>query len=204
MHDAFSAYFNYQDCSHCLCNAHILRDLKYLHEEEKQKWALPMMSFLRHTLHQVHEKGVFKTKAKIEQEFIKILKKGYKENGFPKEWCGREPDGHKIVYNERTQLYEDKPVFKQRSHSKPMQLLNRLRNYQKEVLAFAFQKGVPFTNNLAERDLRMTKLKEKVSGCFRSRKVAANFLLIRSFLSTLRKREWPLLDNLVLAQVLQL
>jgi transposase len=83
-----------------------------------------------------------------------------------------------------------------------MNLLSRLRDHFDEVMGFALHKDIPFTNNQAERDLRMLKVKEKISGCFRGKSSLKDFLRLRSFLSTMKKQQLPLLESLYLIQVL--
>lgn len=201
VHDAYSAYWNFGG-SHSLCNGHILRELKYLTEEENQKWSIGMSNFLKLTLHCLHQgqKLSSKWRNKIKNEYIALIKMGFKENGYAKEWRGRPPDGYKNDYEDGKRI--KRPIYRQRKHSKSMQLLNRLRDYMNEVLAFALKLAIPFTNNQAERDFRMIKLKEKISGCFRSTNMAEHFLRVRSYLSTLRKQEMHLLENLVLIDVI--
>lgn len=200
VHDAFSAYWNY-GATHSLCNAHILRELKYLAEEESQKWAIVMANFLKTTLHELHngQKINKEWKKSIHKKFIMILRKGYRENGYAREWKGRPPDGYKYKWDMGKRVKV--PIFKQRCHSKAMNLLNRLRDHESEVLAFALKPDIPFTNNQAERDFRLVKLKEKISGCFRSVEMARSFLRIRSYLNTLRKQQLHCLENLVLADI---
>lgn len=201
VHDAFSAYWNYGK-THSLCNSHILRELKYLSEEEKQKWSVNMSEFLKATLHTLHQgqELSLKWKSKIKSDYTAHLKAGYLENGYAKEWRGRPPDGYKNDWENGKPFKV--PIYRRRKHSKAMNLLNRLRDYINEVLAFALKPAIPFTNNQAERDFRMIRLKEKISGCFRSANMAGHFLRVRSYLSTLRKQEMHLLENLVLIDVI--
>jgi transposase len=200
VHDAFSAYWNYGK-THSLCNSHILRELKSLYEDDKQQWALNMSELLKASLHDVHE-GKYKStvwKQSLKKEFTSILKKGFVENGFPQEWKGRPPDGFKEEWDGRKM--KKIPIFRRRKHTVAMNLLNRLRDYEREVLSFAMKPGIPFSNNQAERDFRMLKLKEKISGCFRSKEMAKMFLRVKSYLSTLGKQGQPLLENLVLIDI---
>jgi hypothetical protein len=80
----------------------------------------------------------------------------------------------------------------------PVDLLDRLQNQQEAVLGFVFDFDIPFDNNQAERDIRMVKLKQKISGCFRTEEGADTFARIRSFLASLKKQGISLLDSLAL------
>ena len=166
-----------------------------------------MSGFLKSTLHALHalHNGSINSalhKGKIKRGYIDLLKYGYKENNYSNEWRGRPPDGYKDMWDDKKNKWQKVPFFRRRAHSKSMNLLNRLRDYMNEVLAFALKPNIPFTNNHAERDFRMVKLKEKISGCFRSSDMARCFLRIRSYLSTLRKQQLHLLENLVLIDVI--
>jgi len=198
--DGFKAYDQYNKCSHSFCNAHILRELKYLHEEEKQKWAKDFADFLKTTLHQMHESVQINVK-RLKQSYQRLLKSGFTEAGSPQEAKGRPPDGFKKVWDQG-KVVGKVATFKRRKLSRSMNLLSRLRDHFDEVMAFAITGDVPFTNNQAERDLRMLKVKEKISGCFRGRSSMKDFLRLRSFLSTTKKQELPLLESIYLLQVL--
>ena len=133
-----------------------------------------------------------------------ILRKGYQENGHPTEWRERPPDGYKNRWDEKTRRTLRILYRKQRAHGQPMKLLNRLRDRENEILAFAIglrarrlqAAAIPFINNQIERDLRMLKLKQKISGCFRSAHAARMFLRIYSFLSTIGKQNLHLLTQI--------
>ena len=88
-------------------------------------------------------------------------------------------------------LFDDK-----KKNEKVINLYNRLKKYEKEILAFAKDFKVPFTNNQIERDFRMSKVHLKISGCFRSEEMARNWALMRSFISTLKKRNIPVFDSI--------
>lgn len=200
VHDGFKAYDLYTNCSHSYCNAHILRELKYLHEEDKQEWAVDFSNLLKTTLHEVHENGETHLK-EVKKEYHRILKKGFAEAGYANEIKGRPPDGFKKVWDQGKTIKV--PTFKRRKLSRAMNLLIRLRDSFKEIMGFALDKKVPFTNNQAERDLRMLKVKGKISGCFRGKQAFKDFLRLRSFFSTIKKQTLPLLESLYVLQVLE-
>jgi transposase len=99
-------------------------------------------------------------------------------------------------------FHEAQPALtKTRPHGRPPRrvghnLLLRLSTHKKDVLRFLADPRVPFTNNLAERDGRMMKLRQKISGGFRSENGAKDFAVIRSVLSTARKQGWHILTTL--------
>lgn len=162
VHDHWKPYFTYI-CKHILCNAHHRRELERAFEQDGQKWALKMKNFLD-KLNTVTTQagGVLSDKVIIlyRKKYQKILKIADKE-------C---PEN-----------------LKQRAQSKSRNLLERLLEYEEETLRFMENEEAPFTNNQGERDLRMTKVQQKISGCFRAIKAAQNFCLIRSYLATCRK-----------------
>lgn len=169
-HDHWRPYFTYLSLTHSLCNAHHLRELIRANEQDAQKWALNMHDFLV-----ALNKEVLKSKknklsvAKIKErssQYRKILLHGGKECPEVKPEPGKKR----------------KP-----KQSKARNLLNRLRDYEDDVLRFMADAEVPFTNNQGERDIRMVKVQQKISGCFRSMDGAANFCRVRSYLSTCQK-----------------
>lgn len=162
IHDHWKPYFKYI-CSHVLCNAHHLRELQRAHEQDNQKWALKMIKFLvkvNKTVEQAGGELSDRDARKFRKEYRRILRKAELE-------C---PEN-----------------LKQRAQSKSRNLLERLLEFEEETLMFMEDSEVPFTNNQGERDLRMTKVQQKISGCFRSMRGAKDFCLIRSYLSTCRK-----------------
>jgi transposase len=170
VHDHFKAYLKYK-CKHALCNAHHLRELIFLFEQHKQKWAGKMITLLlkiKKATDQAKNKGhPVLDKNQIEQFekiYLEILKQGFKDN----------PD------------YD--PRRKRKKRSAAQNLLIRLRDFKEQTLAFMHDFQIPFDNNLAERDIRMMKLHQKISGCFRAKQGAEIFCQIRSFLSTARKQ----------------
>ncbi len=173
VHDALASYFGYS-CEHALCNAHLLRELKGL-EEEGQSWASDMADLLRDAHARVDkaaERGLTalprRTLARIEKRYHQIVARGRLENPMPDTSGQPARRGRK-------------------KRSRAQNLLERLRNHPDKVLAFARDFGIPFDNNLAERDLRMVKVQQKVSGAFRSWEGAHAFCRIRSYISTARK-----------------
>lgn len=162
VHDHWKPYFKF-DCKHSLCNAHHLRELERAFEQDGQLWAKEMIELLETINTSVHTAGgkLPKKEAKaFRDDYRRLLKKAAKE-------C---PDSGK------------------RAQSKSRNLLVRLRKLETEVLRFMSATDVPFTNNQGERDIRMTKVQQKISGCFRSLAGARNFALIRSYLITCQKR----------------
>ena len=163
MHDHWKAYFRY-DCKHGLCNAHHLRELEAAIQFDDQKWAKAMQDLLIEMKIAVEEAGGALSKKKasrFRKQYRKILRKAEKE----------------CPLNSKT-----------RAQSKSRNLLERLRDFEKETLRFLRDSDVPFTNNLGENDIRMTKVQQKISGCFRSMEGARIFCRIRSYLITCRKR----------------
>lgn len=185
IHDGWKSYWDYL-CQHFLCNAHHLRELQFVLEHHAQTWAYQMSLLLVTILAQVNAaKAAGKTaldpqqRQAFESRYTEIITQGIAVNPIP------EP-------------LPDAP--KQRGRPKrppPLNLLERLRTQQAAVLGFMNDFEVPFDNNQAERDLRMMKLKQKISGCFRSEDGARMFCRIRGYLSTLRKLDINLLDALV-------
>lgn len=173
IHDHWKPYFSYEQVKHSLCNAHHLRELTYVYEQEQEIWALKMKEHLLFANKQTRE-GVLGLEAieKIEQIYEEITLDAVR-NYLTSEKNGKKSEG--------------------------LKLLKRLLHYQKEVLAFAYDPEVPFTNNQAEQDLRMMKVKQKVSGCFRSLEGGEVFCRIRSYISTARKQGWKIWEALASA-----
>jgi len=173
IHDFWKPYFTYQ-CDHGLCNAHHLRELTFLHEQHDQCWAKEMIDCLCDIKKAVDEAKsttdtLFKEQIqKFEQRYQTILEEGYKENPLPKRASTKKKRGRQ-------------------KKSKARNLLERLDTHRTQVLAFMYDFTVPFDNNLVERDLRMAKVQQKISGTFRSQDGAASFCRIRSYISTARK-----------------
>jgi transposase len=162
IHDFFKMYFNLGIEHHGMCGAHILRELQNL-KEKGSAWACKfhdlMMEMYRNSTRQNN-----KIKRSILNRYTRILNEGFTEEPSP------QPS-----------------TRGQHKKSKGLNLLIRLRDFKKEVTAFAFDPNIPFTNNTGERDQRNAKIKMKVAGCFRSVAGAHWYFRITSFISTLRK-----------------
>jgi transposase len=169
-HDHWKPYYKY-DCTHALCNAHHLRELTRAWEQDNQKWAIKMKELLEKINKKVINSGglpeIMESK-KYRQEYRDLIKKAEIE-------CP-EPDRPKKK-GKRGRIKK----------SKSRNLLERLRDFEDDVLRFMDVDYVPFSNNLAENDIRMTKVQQKISGCFRSIEGAKIFCRVRGYLSTCRK-----------------
>lgn len=182
VHDYMRSYLKF-DCLHGLCNAHHIRELKFLDEVQEEPWAGKMKKCLQDMKKSVDyflEKRGKSPPPRLQGYFQRRYDRITKE-GLAFHW---ETPG--VRHKKRGRV----------AQSPGKNLLDRLRLRQEEVLAFLRDPEVPFDNNQAERDIRMAKLKQKVSGCFRSWEGARFFCRIRGYISTLRKRNLPVLDSL--------
>jgi len=169
-HDHWKPYFRI-DCQHALCNAHHLRELERAWEQDKQEWARDIRDLLLQINKAVDDAGGHLPAAdsmKYRQQYRDLLEKAEKE-------C--PPPDESQRKGKRGKL----------KRSKSRNLLERLKDFENETLLFMDDEKVPFSNNQGENDIRMTKVQQKISGCFRSMKGAAMFCRIRSYLSTCRK-----------------
>jgi transposase len=170
-HDHWKPYYTYE-CVHSLCNAHHLRELARAWEQDNQKWAKGVKALLENMNHAVnHASGQLESVVAEEyrHKYRAILKKAETECPPPDETQQKGKRGRM-------------------KRSKARNLLERLRDFENDVLRFLDNKIVPFTNNLGENDIRMTKVQQKISGCFRSLDGAKIFCRVRSYLSTCRKQ----------------
>ena len=178
VHDNWPTYFKYI-CDHALCNAHHLRELTSCEERDEQQWATDMKELLLEIKEAV-ESGDHLSPDKIKQyenRYSKLVEQGLELNT-PLE-------------------IEQKPGKRGRKkQTKTKNLLDRLDERDQYVLAFMHDSNVPFDNNQAERDLRMTKVQQKISGTFRSWEGAKYFARIRGYVSTARKNGYSLLEAL--------
>lgn len=173
-HDHWKAYYKYTDCEHCLCNAHHLRELERAWEQDEMQWAKAMQSLLTNINKAQIDNGYIvdkTTQGNYRIAYRKILADGDVQCPAPDEKCRKE--------GQRGRL----------KRTKSRALLERLRKFEDDVLRFMTRVDIPFTNNQGENDIRMTKVHQKISGCFRSEQGSEIFCLVRSYLSTCRKQK---------------
>jgi transposase len=182
VHDFWNPYLSYDNCLHGLCGAHHLRDLNYIHECYSQSWAKEMRKLFCKIKEKVESVNEYcnqlddKTVSKFQKQYQKIINDGYGANPPPK----------------REKQKRGRP-----KRGEPLNLLDRFQNYPEKVLAFMHDFNVPFDNNLAERDIRMMKLKQKISGTFRNIQGARFFCRIRGYLSTVKKQKLKALQAIM-------
>lgn len=169
IHDCWASYFSYENCGHGLCGSHLLRELTFVVETNRYRWARRMKRLLQGACKRVsdcEEKCLDdKEYARLQKCYRKILEQGALEMpGIPDKPAGKRGK-----------------IAKSDAHN----LLERLQKHETSVLLFAKDPLVPFTNNRGERDLRMSKVKQKVSGCFRSEDFAHAYCRITSYLQTM-------------------
>ncbi|HEV1992534.1 MAG TPA: IS66 family transposase [Candidatus Dormibacteraeota bacterium] len=186
VHDHWKPYYTMQGVLHALCNAHHLRELKALVEIEKEDWARKMQRLLRRACHAANlarERGV-----PLKPRLIECFERSYD-----------------AILAEGLAFHEAQPPLTAKGGGKcrgraPRRtghnLLSRLLTRKEDTLRFLHDPSAPFTNNQAERDGRMMKLRQKISGGFRSLEGASDFALIRSFLSTAKKQGWKIIEAL--------
>ena len=175
MHDCWASYWSYEDCQHAVCCAHLLRELTGIAENHpEQKWASAFIDLLLE-MKKVKDKAVEVGKEtlsyyhyhKFDKRYDELIKQAREENPLP-------------VTTEKKRERKKK--------GKILALVERLDNYKASVCLFIHNFMVPFDNNQAERDLRMIKVKTKVSGCFRSEEGARDYLKIMSYIGTAHKQ----------------
>jgi transposase len=173
IHDHWKSYYHYDNCAHGECNEHHLRSLKFLYEELGFTWAQEMACHLLRIKQHVEWSKRFGAD-RLEQCDIEEYERIYREI------LGRAPQSKD-------------------THIESRRMAKRLAEFESETLLFMLDFKVPFTNNLTERDIRMPKAKQKISGGFRSEAGAKAFARIRGFVSTLKKRGKNVLSGLVAA-----
>ena len=174
VHDCWSSYFGFLKMRHAICGAHILRELEGLIENERSKWARVFKTFLMHVYEMPFKERV-RRRRQIETRYTLIRIIGERA----------EPPPYKTP--RRRGKYK---------RTKGRNLVKRLIREKDAVLAFAFNEEVPFTNNLAERDIRPAKVKQKVSNCFRTFSGAEIYARIAGFVSTARKNNMNVFSEL--------
>ena len=180
MHDFLPSYLSFENCLHTFCKSHLLRELVFLFEQHQQKWASDLYDLF------------------LEMHRCAKQRKARDAPLRPKEldhWMNRY---HKILRAGRraNPMTAEQRVKKRAKQSKEQNLLDRLEGYDACILAFLANLKVPFTNNDAERDQRMMKVRIKISGCFRTLEGARRHARIRSYICTLRKQGLPVLEYL--------
>lgn len=184
VHDHWKPYYTYS-CLHALCNAHHIRELEYAAVEDKQAWAANMQTLLLEI-----------------NDAIKSTDTGALTNTFCMEYEKKYDDiiaaGEKECLLPETLIINGKKKKGRAKKSKSRNLLERLRDFKEDTLRFMHDPLVPFTNNAGENDLRMTKVQQKISGCFRSMEGAKIFCRIRSYILTCQKHHVKITDALEL------
>ena len=193
VHDAWATYFKYQLLLHALCNVHHLRDLTAIVENEGQQWAALMITYLlaaKQLVDEARQSGETVLPdgylQRIHQLYDAIVCLGLEENPLPDT---HPPPGKRG----------------RRKKTKARNLVERFDKHKAAILRFIHDFKVPFDNNLAERDIRMMKVQQKISGCFRSWEGAEQFCHLRSYISTIRKQGlnvWEALGSLFEGDVL--
>ncbi len=188
VHDGWMPYKALQ-CQHALCNAHHLRELTYLLEEQGQAWAGDMIELLSHASHLDNVNCADGQSPKYKSQ----------------KYQGEVRDLRDLYEAILAQAQVDNPVVPatgkrgRPKQSKATNLIGRLRDYTDDVWRFMTQPDVPFTNNLAEQTVRMPKVKQKVSGCFRTLPGAQTYCVIRSYCATMHKQGANVFESLVAA-----
>ncbi|MBX3052639.1 MAG: IS66 family transposase [Caldilineaceae bacterium] len=174
LHDHWKPYQNFTECAHAFCNAHHLRELQFVTDQYEQAWATELAQLLldgKAEVANADPEGTSLSPDRLDyydQRYRAILQQGFAANPPP-------------------ELPRSKPRGRPKQ-SPPKNLLDRLDKHQSSILTYLSDFRVPFDNNLVERDVRMVKVKQKVSGAFRTPSGASSFCAIRSYISTVRKQ----------------
>lgn len=176
VHDHWKPYYTYGACIHALCNAHHVRELQWVIDNHGYVWAQDMQDLLLKINEAVNASGINmldrKTSSKYRERYRQIINEGIIEMPAPLE----KPLGS-----------DGKKKRGRDKKTKELNLLERLREFENDVLRFMEVDYVPFTNNQSENDIRMTKVQQKISGCFKSMEGAKIFCRVRSYLLTCQK-----------------
>lgn len=185
IHDRWEPYFGYETCRHGLCGAHLIRDLRFVWEADGECWAKNMKRLLV-KINDAVKAAKTKGQSRLNSPTIEYWVARYRRllsTGF---------DLHRS--RDRCEGNLEKRNSRGRKKQRPgKNLLDALGKHEESVLLFLKDFTVPFTNNQGERDIRMTKVKIKVSGCFRSASGARHFCRIRGYISTAKKQGWNVL-----------
>jgi len=173
VHDCWATYFSYDGVGHALCGSHLLRELKYIEECDHYGWAMMMKELLKEAAEVISARP---EKPMLTKEEYKGLETRYKE--ILEDALHELPSFPKRQEGQRGKL----------KHTDAQNLWLRMREHEDSILMFARVKEVPFTNNRAERDIRCSKTKQKVSGGFRSLKFAECYVRIMSYVKSMRYR----------------
>ena len=180
LHDYWRSYLKFSACQHSFCNVHHLRDLAFIVEQYDQAWAAEMKRLLCDIKDEVAATSQRHTTlppdrlAYYEAEYDALIAQGFAANPSPPKT-------------------KPKPIGRPKQ-APPKNLLDRLHRHKAGVLAFMYDFRIPFDNNLVERDVRMIKVQQKVSGCFRTEDGAHIFCALRSYISTARKHGLNAID----------
>ena len=183
VHDCWASYLSYAHCRHGLCGAHLLRELTFIVEANGYAWAANMKRLLQQTCQRVSRRKRKRLTPReydaLQQHYRNILTRGERElPPIPAKQNGKRG---RVAKSDAHNLWE------------------RLKEHESAVLLFATDANVPFTNNRAERDLRMSKVKQKVSGCFRKAEFAQAYCRISSYLQTMANQGYNPLVAIQLA-----
>ena len=181
VHDYWKTYYKYDKCSHSLCNAHHLRDLQGIFDSTELEWVKDMkllLSEMKKVADAARAEGRKSLSPdrlnRLVDKFNNLIAKGYEDTPRPKA--------------------KKKGTRGKQARGRALSLLDRFKHKSSEILDFIFDLDKPFDNNQAERDIRMTKIKQKISGTFRSSEMAQVFCRIRSFISTAIKHNKNILE----------
>ena len=186
VHDFWGPYKSYP-CKHAYCNAHIIRELTRVDDETGQQWAVKLRSLLvtAKKIAELYHKDDFLVPAdmlkRLHKSYLQLVAEGFADNPPPP--------------------LPEKKRRGRKKKSTALNLLGRLSEHQDDILRFLYDPLVPFDNNQAERDIRMTKLKMKISGVFRSDRGADAFCRLRSYISTMKKQNVSIIDGFIAASM---